>query len=79
MCQLFRGNVEFPAGTALRLFRTYQSTVDGRSGLMDENETPEQAALRELEEETGYIGEEVIDSSSILAGDPGWVIQPRTT
>lgn len=39
---------------------------------MDENETPEEAALRELKEETGYIGEEVIEASSILAGDPGW-------
>jgi len=38
---------------------------------MDENETPEQAALRELEEETGYIGEEIIDVSAILSGDPG--------
>ena len=38
---------------------------------MDENETPEQAALRELEEETGYIGEKVVDVSAILAADPG--------
>jgi len=38
---------------------------------MDENETPEQAALRELKEETGYIGEEIIDVSTILASDPG--------
>jgi len=48
---------------------------DGNPGLVDENETAEQAALRELEEETGYIGEEVIDVSTILASDPGW----RTT
>ena len=38
---------------------------------MDENETPEQAALRELLEETGYIGEEIVDVSAILAADPG--------
>jgi 8-oxo-dGTP pyrophosphatase MutT (NUDIX family) len=38
---------------------------------MDENETPERTALRELEEETGYIGREVIDVSAILASDPG--------
>jgi len=42
-----------------------------RSGLVDENETAEQAALRELKEETGYIGEEVVDVSAILAADPG--------
>lgn len=38
---------------------------------MDEGETPEQAALRELEEETGYIGKEIIGASSVLASDPG--------
>ena len=38
---------------------------------MDENETPEDAALRELEEETGYVGENIVDVSEILAADPG--------
>lgn len=46
---------------------------------MDEGETPEQAALRELEEETGYVGEGVIDTSLILASDPGWGIQGHIT
>ena len=41
---------------------------------MDEGEAPAQAALRELEEETGFIGEEVIDTSLILASDPGWAV-----
>lgn len=45
--------------------------VEFPAGLMDEKETPEETALRELREETGYIGEEVVDVSSILASDPG--------
>lgn len=46
--------------------------VKGYLGLMDEGETPEQAALRELVEETGYTGEPT-GVSAILASDPGWV------
>ncbi|XP_053572447.1 ADP-sugar pyrophosphatase [Bombina bombina] len=40
------------------------------AGLIDKNETPQQAALRELEEETGYQGE-VIECSPVACMDPG--------
>lgn len=53
------------------LTKVLSQGFNGHPGLIDENETPEQTALRELEEETGYIGEEIIDVSTILAADPG--------
>jgi len=34
-----------------------RSTLEFPAGLIDDDETPEQAALRELREETGYVGE----------------------
>ena len=40
-------------------------------GLIDEGETAEKAAIRELEEETGFKADEVLESSSLLATDPG--------
>ncbi|KAH7877784.1 NUDIX hydrolase domain-like protein [Lentinula edodes] len=45
--------------------------VELPAGLIDEGETPEQAAIRELEEETGYKADSVIESSPILVSDPG--------
>eukprot|EP01126_Amoeba_proteus_P003984 TRINITY_DN11358_c0_g2_i2.p1 TRINITY_DN11358_c0_g2~~TRINITY_DN11358_c0_g2_i2.p1 ORF type:complete len:166 (+),score=36.41 TRINITY_DN11358_c0_g2_i2:69-566(+) len=41
------------------------------SGLVDEGETPGQAALRELKEETGYFGELVFNDGLELACEPG--------
>ncbi|KAI0040890.1 hypothetical protein FA95DRAFT_807499 [Auriscalpium vulgare] len=41
------------------------------AGLIDEGETPEQAAIRELEEETGYVSDTVVESTALLATDPG--------
>lgn len=43
-------------------------------GLIDEGETPEQAAIRELEEETGYKADKVLESSPIIVPDPGSIL-----
>jgi hypothetical protein len=40
-------------------------------GLIDEGETPEQAAIRELKEETGYTADRVVEASPLLVTDPG--------
>ena len=44
--------------------------VEFPAGLIDEGETPEQAAVRELKEETGYEGK-VCDMSAALSKQPG--------
>ncbi|KAI0255927.1 NUDIX hydrolase domain-like protein [Lactifluus subvellereus] len=45
--------------------------VELPAGLIDDGETPEGAAIRELQEETGYEAEGVLDSSAVLVSDPG--------
>jgi ADP-ribose pyrophosphatase len=45
-------------------------TIEWPAGLIDANETPEEAAVRELYEETGYQGK-VISSSPAVSADPG--------
>ncbi|GAB7359625.1 hypothetical protein MBLNU230_g6808t1 [Neophaeotheca triangularis] len=44
--------------------------VEFPAGLIDEGESPEQAAVRELKEETGYEGK-VLDCSPTIVSDPG--------
>ena len=44
--------------------------VEFPAGLIDEGETPEEAAIRELKEETGYEGK-VCDASPLLSSQPG--------
>ncbi|KAK4459929.1 NUDIX hydrolase domain-like protein [Cladorrhinum samala] len=41
------------------------------AGLIDEGETAEQAAIRELREETGYVAE-VLEASPVMFNDPGF-------
>lgn len=41
------------------------------AGLIDEGETPEEAAFRELEEETGYKAHKVLEVSPVIVSDPG--------
>ena len=45
--------------------------VERTLGLIDEGETAEQAAIRELEEETGYKAQKIIESSPVVVADPG--------
>lgn len=39
--------------------------IEVPAGLVDEGETPEVCALRELKEETGYVGEVIRDGTGI--------------
>jgi ADP-ribose pyrophosphatase len=45
-------------------------TVEWPAGLVDKDESAEEAAVRELREETGYVGK-VISVSPTIASDPG--------
>lgn len=51
------------------------------AGLVDARETPEECAIRELYEETGYHGvvEKVgnaSEKSCLMFNDPGWPLHP---
>ena len=45
--------------------------IEMPAGLIDGDESPEIAALRELKEETGYIGK-ILHSSPVIFNDPGF-------
>ncbi|GLB35211.1 putative Nudix hydrolase family protein [Lyophyllum shimeji] len=64
----------FPVSTVV--IEQYRPPIDKvivelPAGLIDEGETPEQAAIRELEEETGYKADGVIEATPVVVTDPG--------
>ena len=65
-----------PSGPEIVLQKQYRPpidkvTIEVPAGLIDAGETPEQAAVRELREETGYVGV-VSESSPVMFNDPGF-------
>ncbi|KAL2140116.1 hypothetical protein VTI28DRAFT_4231 [Corynascus sepedonium] len=68
--------LEEETGPKIVLQKQYRPPLDKivielPAGLIDEGETPEQAAVRELKEETGYVAE-VLETSPIMFNDPGF-------
>ncbi|KAJ7632312.1 NUDIX hydrolase domain-like protein [Roridomyces roridus] len=64
----------FPLSTVL--IEQYRPPIDKfiiemPAGLIDEGETAEQAAVRELEEETGFKASGIVESTPVIVADPG--------
>lgn len=65
-----------PGGKEIVLQKQYRPpinrvTIEVPAGLIDAGETPEQAAVRELREETGYVGVPT-ETSPVMFNDPGF-------
>lgn len=65
-----------PTGRELILQKQYRApidkvTIEVPAGLVDKDETAEQAAVRELREETGYVGV-VTETGPVMYNDPGF-------
>ncbi|KUI60856.1 ADP-ribose pyrophosphatase [Cytospora mali] len=68
--------LEKSTGPEIILQRQYRPPADKvmievPAGLVDEGETAEESAVRELKEETGYVGK-VTESSPVMWNDPGF-------
>ncbi|KAF8078205.1 NUDIX hydrolase domain-like protein [Lyophyllum atratum] len=64
----------FPVSTVV--IEQYRPPIDKvivelPAGLIDEGETPGEAAIRELEEETGYKADGIVEESPVVVTDPG--------
>ncbi|KAJ3493251.1 hypothetical protein NLJ89_g11063 [Agrocybe chaxingu] len=66
-------DAELPAGNSIATFNIQYSNLPMSIylGLIDESETAEQAAIRELYEETGYKATRTLQISPIVVSDPG--------
>ncbi|CAG8977253.1 hypothetical protein HYALB_00009350 [Hymenoscyphus albidus] len=69
--------LEKPSGPEIILQKQYRPPIDKvvievPAGLVDEGESAEEAAVRELREETGYVGKVEEGGSGVMFNDPGF-------
>ncbi|OTB07452.1 hypothetical protein M426DRAFT_318127 [Hypoxylon sp. CI-4A] len=68
--------LEKPTGPEIILQKQYRApidkvTIEVPAGLVDEGETAEEAAIRELREETGYVAK-AAETTPMMYNDPGF-------